>query len=176
MSINYGPRWNIVESYNATVTTTNPIMRISISSGGGDNGGTYDHNVASRGVTLYSGGANRSYRISSYRFNGTSAFTNISNAALDVYANPADATAMNTFLTNVTVGDLIVITTWDEPANNKNVFSANLANNFGSQLINNNWDFRSVYLFVGIKGKTTPIYERYAGRYHAAISATLWLG
>jgi len=38
MAISYGPRWNIIESYNATVTASNPILKISISSGGGDIG------------------------------------------------------------------------------------------------------------------------------------------
>lgn len=175
MAINYGPRWNIVESFNATVTTPTPMLRISISSGGGDYGGTYDHTVSCKGVQLYSGGANRSYRVSSYRWNGSSAYTLISSAAYDVYGSTVDATAMNTFLTNMATGDLLVMTTYDEPDNNKSFFSANLRDNFGSKLITNTWEFRSVYLFVSIKGKINPIYERYEGRYHPAISATLWL-
>ena len=176
MTVNSGPSWNIIETYNATVTAANPILKISISSGGGDIGGTWDHTITSRGTQLYSGAIIRSYVASTYRFSsGTGAFTNIASTRLDVYGSTVDAAAMNTFLTNVVAGDLLVISTWDEPNNNKNYFSQNLIDNFGSQLIGNTWDFRSEYLFVGVKGRRFPIYERYGARYQASISATLWL-
>ena len=176
MSISYGPKWNIVESYNATVTTPNPLLKISISSGGGDIGGTWDHTISSRGTQLYYGSIIRSYVASTYRMNAvTGVFANIASTRLDVYGSTTDAAAMNTFLTNVVSGDLLVITTWDEPNNNKNYFSQNLIDNFGSRLIGNSWEFRSEYLLVAVKGKKLPIYERYGARYQQSISATLWL-
>jgi len=176
MSISYGPKWNIISSYNATVPISDPLLKISISSGGGDLGGTWDHTISSRGTELYYGNIIRSYVASTYRINtSTGAFTNISSTRLDVYGSPTDAASMNTFITNITIGDLLVISTWDEPNNNKNYFSQNLIDNFGCTLIGNSWEGRSQYLLVAVKGKKAPIYERYGARYQQSISATLWL-
>lgn len=176
MGISYGAKWNIVEAYGATVTTPNPILKISISSGGGDIGGTWDHTIWSKGTQICALAAMRSYAASTYRINNsTGAFTNISNTRLDVYGNTTDAATMNTFITNISTGDLLVISTWDEPNNNKGYFSQNLIDNFGCKLIGNVWEFRSTYLLVAVKGKKAPILERYGARYQQSISATLWL-
>ena len=70
--------------------------------------------------------------------------------------------------------NLLVISTWDEPNNNKNYFSQNLIDNFGCTLIGNSWEGRSQYLLVAVKGKKAPIYERYGARYQQSISATAY--
>lgn len=157
MSINYGPTWNITPGV-ASTATARPILHLSLSSSGGNLGGNYSHVVSSKGVTLYSGGANRSYRVSSYGVvSGT--YQNISSTALDVYGSTIDATAMNTFLNNMSVGHLLVLTTYDEPANNRSYFDTNLKNNFGAKLIDN-LAFRYCYVLVAAKGKGV-IYEAY---------------
>jgi hypothetical protein len=177
MSTGYGPTWKIVESYGATDPTSNPLLKISISSGGGDIGGTWDHTVTCKGTELYYGAIVRSYCVSSYRWNATtSVYQNISFGRYDVYGSTIDAASLNTFLTNMTAGDLLVLSTWDEPASNKGYFSQNLYDNFGAKLILNSWESRCMYLLVTVKGKKTPIYEKYAARYCVSTAATLWLG
>lgn len=172
MGINYGSRWTIVPGI-ASASTNNPTLHLSLSSSGGNLGGNYSHVVKSKGTTLYSGGANRSYRVSSYGLNASGAFVNISNAALDVYGSTTDAAALNTFLTNMSFGHLLVLTTYDEPNNNKSYFNTNLKNNFGATMIDN-LAFRYCYLLVAVKGKGV-IYEDYAidTEYRAV---TMWLG
>jgi hypothetical protein len=136
-------------------------------------GGNYSHTVTSRGTTLYTGGANRSYRVSSYGINASGVYAHISSAALDVYGSTTDATAMNTFLTNMSFGQLLVLTTYDEPDNNKSFFNTNLKNNFGATMIDS-LAFRYCYLLVAVKGKGV-IYEDFAvsTEYRAV---TMWMG
>lgn len=173
MAINFNQRWNIVESLNASTSVALPSLKINVGSIGGDLAGNYQHTVTAGGVQLYTGTANRSYRVSSYR--KTSTWVNISSGAYDVYGSTVDAANLNTFLTNMTTGDLLVLTTSDEPANNKSYFEINLKNNFGAKLITNAFEFRSMYILIAVKGRLSPIYERYERRYSEGISATLWL-
>jgi hypothetical protein len=173
MGISYGPTLTIVPGI-ASVATSRPVLHLSLSSSGGNLGGNYSHVVTSKGNVLYSGGPNRSYRVSSYGINSsTGAYVNVSNAALDVYGSTTDATAMNTFLNNMKIGELLVMTTYDEPSNNSNYFNTNLISNFGATLINN-LAFRYCYLLVAVKGKGV-IYEDFATdtQYRAV---TMWLG
>jgi hypothetical protein len=171
MTISYGPTWTIKPNV-ASTATANSLLHLSLSSSGGNLGGNYSHVVSSKGVILYSGGPNRSYRVSSYGVvNGT--YQNISSAALDVYGSTTDAAALNTFLNNMAVGNLLVLTTYDEPANNKAYFNTNLATNFGARLIDN-LAFRYCYILVAAKGKGM-IYERY-GIDTEFIAVTLTIG
>jgi hypothetical protein len=157
MATHYGAKWTITPNI-AAAATANAVLQLSLSSSGGNLGGNYSHVVSSKGTTLYSGGANRSYRVSSYGVvNGT--YQNIASAALDVYGSTTDAAALNTFLNNMSVGNLLVLTTYDEPANNKSYFNTNLATNFGAKLIDN-LAFRYCYVLVAAKGKGM-IYEAY---------------
>jgi len=157
MSTHYGSRWTILPNI-ASVTTANPVLHVSLSSSGGNLGGNYSHVVSSKGAILYSGGANRSYRVSSYGLVGN-VYQNISSAALDVYGSTVDAAALNTFLNNMAIGNLLVMTTYDEPNNNKSYFNTNLITNFGATMINN-LAFRYCYVLVAAKGKGA-IYEAY---------------
>ena len=157
MATTYGPKWTITPNV-ALATTSRSLLHLSLSSSGGNLGGNYSHVVSSGGTTLYSGGANRSYRVSSYGVvNGT--YQNISSAALDVYGSTSEAAALNIFLNNMAIGNLLVLTTYDEPANNKSYFNTNLATNFGAKLIDN-LAFRYCYVLVAAKGKGL-IYEDY---------------
>lgn len=157
MAINYGPRWTITTGVASTASST-PVLHLSLSSSGGNLGGNYSHVVSSKGTILYSGAANRSYRVSSYGLVG-SAYQNISSAALDVYGSTVDAAALNTFLNNMSVGHLLVLTTYDEPSNNKSYFNTNLKTNFGATMIDS-LAFRYCYVLVAAKGKGL-IYETY---------------
>jgi hypothetical protein len=157
MATHYGARWSITPGV-AAPASVNSLLHLSLSSSGGNLGGNYSHVVSSKGTTLYSGGANRSYRVSSYGLvNGT--YQNIASAALDVYGSTTDAAALNTFLNNMSVGNLLVLTTYDEPANNRSYFNTNLATNFGAKLIDN-LGFRYCYVLVAAKGKGL-VYEDY---------------
>ena len=157
MGTNYGPTWSITPNV-ATAAKTSSVLHLALSSSGGNLGGNYSHVVSSRGSTLYSGGANRSYRVSSYGVvNGV--YQNIASAALDVYGSTTAAADLNTFLNNMSVGNLLVLTTYDEPANNRAYFNANLKTNFGATMIDS-LGFRYCYVLVAAKGKGV-IYETF---------------
>jgi hypothetical protein len=155
MATHYGARWSITPNI-VIPATSRSFLHLALSSSGGNLGGNYSHVVTSQGNTLYSGGANRSYRVSSYGLVGN-AYQNIASAALDVYGSTVDAAALNTFLNNMAVGQLLVLTTYDEPANNRSFFNTNLKDNFGATKIDN-LAFRYCYVLVAAKGKGL-IYE-----------------
>lgn len=157
MATIYGPKWNITPGIASTATSRS-LLHLSLSSSGGNLGGNYSHVVSSKGTTLYSGGANRSYRVSSYGV-VNSTYQNIASAALDVYGSATDAAALNTFLNNMATGQLLVLTTYDEPSNNRSYFNTNLTTNFGAKLIDT-FGYRYCYVLVAAKGKGL-IYEDY---------------
>jgi hypothetical protein len=157
MSVTYNSKWSITVGSALTANATH-ALHLSLSSSGGNLGGNYAHTVTAMGTVLYTGTANRSYRVSSYR-PGVSGWALISSAALDVYGSTTDAASMNTFLNNMLTGDLLVMTTYDEPQNNTSYFSANLTNNFGATL-NGSIGYRYCYVLVASKGKGV-IYEHY---------------
>jgi len=175
MSVACGTKWNIVETYNASPGNSNAALAIGIATAGGDFGGTFQNQVWSKGVQLYSGAAVRSYCVSSYR-QTAGTWSNIANARLDVYGSTTDATSLNTFLNNMATGDLLVLSTYDEPATNKSYFDTNLRDNFGAQVAASAFEVRCLYLLVAVKGRKLPIYERYERRFTAWFGASLWTG
>ena len=171
MAINYGPKWNIVVG-SALTANSSHALHLSLSTSGGNLGGSYAHTVTAKGSVLYTAGPNRSYRVSSYR-GGSNGWALVSSAAYDVYGSTVDAAALNTFLNNMLVGDLLVMTTYDEPQNNTSYFSANLTNNFGAKL-NASIGYRYCYLLVAAKNKGL-IHEQ-VGADTQIIAATLSIG
>ena len=84
---------------------------------------------------------------------------------------------MLAYLQTFNAGDMLVLTTQDEPLNNRTVFQAELKNNFYAQLQDSAvWAFRCSYQLIAVKGKGV-IYENIKPPASATgINTSMWLG
>jgi len=83
-----------------------------------------------------------------------------------------NAINLRNFISTFSDGDMIIINTFDEPSANKNLWTGELSNNFITSFANSAWDYRSAYLYIGIKNGE-KIDEQYAEDTSAKLYTTI---
>lgn len=136
-----------------------PYLKIEIGSSGLNDSNFSDvtQNITVGGV-LNTFNTPRSYRMTRLK-KVNSKWSIIDSNSYDVYGDVNQASLALQYLQEFDNGDMLVLTTWDEPQNNKNIFENELINSFGSTLqYSPDWSFRCSYQLVSIKGQA-PILE-----------------
>lgn len=173
MAMIFGSNWNVSKTRRSSPTKT-PRILIQAESAGLEYGGqtaTYpDVNTDRRiyvninGVNVVNSDAPRSYRMVQLR-NTSSGWSLIANNSYDVYGSTTEAQNAYNFLTTFQTDDLLIMNTWDEPANNRGYFQDYLIQRFGSNMGNYVREFRDAHLLIATADTKYVLYEEWAPRY-----------
>lgn len=176
MSVNHRPRWTLLPEVLRYTPSYTPTLLIQVESAGlDDTTRYYNQSIYIKGTQIVNASAPRSYRAT--RLYMTSTGWAATSNGYDVYGNSANATSMLTFLQGFSDGDILVLNTFDEPYNNRGVFSSYLTSAFKSNLQSSPiWASRCSYQLIASKNKGL-IYESIKPRYSpVGINTTVYMG
>lgn len=177
MGIAYGTKWTILPDTLRFFPnyTTNILIHVE-SSGLNDSVQNRTQYVRINGdIVLLNATSPRSYRITRLRY--VNGWTYHSSNGYDVYGDVVQANNLLAYLQTFNTGDIMILNTFDEPNQNKNVFADELKNSFFAQLQDSAvWAFRCSYQLIAVKGKGV-IYENIKEPGSSnGIETSLWLG
>jgi hypothetical protein len=179
MSVHYGPKLTVLDGTLRYTPPYTPNLLIQVESSGiSDYEYSYNRQrVVINGVDRLVATAPRSYRATRLTYTQAAGWAYASSNGYDVYGTPAEATNLLTYLQTFSVGDMLILNTFDEPLNNRGVFQNELITNFGATLQGSaNWTFRCSYVLVAVKGRKV-LYENVTpGSGLRGPRATLYLG
>lgn len=179
MSVNYGPKLTVLDGVLRYTPPYTPKLLIQVESAGISdyNYSYYRQRIVINGVDQLVATAPRSYRATRLTYTQAGGWAYASSNGYDVYGSPAEATNLLTYLQTFSVGDMLILNTFDEPLNNRGTFKNELINNFNAALQDSpNWTFRCSYVLVAVKGRKV-LYEKVApGSGLRGPQATIYLG
>ena len=126
-----------------------------------------DTKIIIDGTTVLDTITPRSYKITKLRkTNGV--WSLISSTGYDVYGNTTAANAALADLQSFNIGEMLILTTHDEPNNRRTTLAPELRENFGSRIyeFQSNWEHRDAHLLISIKGEGV-IFEDHKPRYNS---------
>ena len=168
MSLQHGSRWyHEPGTYSKSNFGTSRTPRIIINAA---SSGLNDTDTSQRfqrvwinGSQVMTGGTPRSYRITKLRQNNGQ-WSYIGTATYDAYGSVVQAQAMAADLLTWLDGEILILSTQDEPNGNRGEFMGILRDDFNSQIHSFPRDYRDSHLLIAVKG-VGRIYEAHAPRY-----------
>lgn len=119
----------------------------------------------------------RSYRLTRLSQNANGFWIYQESNGYDVYGNQTAADNAQAYLESFPTGDMLILTTWDEPFNRRSQLTPVLTRDFGSKIAGYpGQTFRDMHVLISIKGSKRPIFEEHRTRYSNAIWVSAWLG
>ena len=179
MAINYGPKLTVLDGVLRYTPSYTPKLLIQVESAGISdyNYSYYRQRIVINGVDQLVATAPRSYRASRLTYTQAGSWAYTSSNGYDVYGSPTEASNLLTYLQTFSVGDMLILNTFDEPLNNRGTFKNELISSFGANLQDSpNWTFRCSYVLVAVKGRKV-LYENITpGSGLRGPQATIYLG
>ena len=167
MSLQLGRRWQHFPGLNQSTTmgqprTPNLLLNVN-STGYNDSSQPHRQRIWVNGTSVLDSGTPRSYRITKLRkTNGSWSY--VGTAGYDVYGSTTHAAAMRDDLLTWQQGEMLVLSTQDEPNNNRSYFMDILRDDFNSQIHSFPRESRDSHTLIAVKG-VGRIYEDHKPRY-----------
>ena len=161
MSLQHGRRWQHFPGVNQSTTMGQPrvpnlLFNVN-STGLNDASQPHRQRIWVNGTSVIDSSTPRSYRITKLRqTNGTWGY--VGTATYDVYGSTTQAAAMRDDLLTWQQGEMLVLSTQDEPNNNRNYFMDILRDDFNSQIYSFPREHRDSHTLISVKG-VGRIYE-----------------
>ena len=130
------------------------------------------------GTTIVNVNTPRSYQITKLVKNtSTGQWTLGASNGYDVYGSATSATDANNFLNTFNNGEMLILTTYDEPNTRRTTISENLRDNFASNIYGYQWQWnsRDMHLLISFRDATAPLFEDHHPSPEGGISASIWL-
>jgi len=131
--------------------------------------------IVIKGETVVNSTTPRSYRITRLA-HSEQRWQLVASNCYDFYGSGFEIVKALNFLGSFNSGDLLVLTTWDEPNTGRLVISPTLKSSFGSKIeeFRKDWSFRDMHLLVAVKDQGV-IFEQHRPRYSDSIHFTGWM-
>jgi hypothetical protein len=169
----------VVTTGNRTNPGYTPRVLIQAESEGLNNTGAGRRQfIQINGTTIVDALTPRSYRLTKLFKNATTGQWQLgATNGYDVYGFVSEANAALAFLQTFREGEMLILTTYDEPRDNRVVFADFLRDNFASNIrgYEYQWNSRDVHLLVSFRGAVAPLFEDHRPSPEAGITASIWL-
>jgi hypothetical protein len=188
-----GSIWNnesswVVTTGNRTSPSFTPRVLIQAESVGLNNFNTGRRQfIQINGTTVVNADTPRSYRVTKLIKNSFNGQWELSASnGYDVYASTAEGTNLLNFLNTFREGEMMILTTFDEPfttlgvsndTTGRLIFTNTLRDNFASNILGYRWQWnsRDMHLLVSFRGATAPLFEDHRPSPEGGITTSIWL-
>jgi hypothetical protein len=134
--------------------------------------------VQVNGTTIVNADTPRSYRLTKLFKNATTGQWQLgATNGYDVYGFVSEANAALAFLQTFREGEMLILTTFDEPRDNRVEFVDFLRDNFASNIrgYEYQWNSRDMHLLVSFRGAVAPLFEDHRPSPEGGITTSIWL-